>query len=74
MATDWGKERRLDKELEIKVNQSKQRDITLRHGIWAGVCALALVVSFAIGMYTVVRVKQLDNTVKIEQLHFEVKK
>lgn len=59
-AEDWQKQRNEEKKLEIAVNQSQQHDMTLRHGIWATVCAIALVITVAIICYTVIAITKLN--------------
>lgn len=57
---NWQAQRNEEKILEIAVNQSKQHDMTLRHAIWASVCAIALVITVAIICYTMISITKLN--------------
>lgn len=51
-------------ESEIRLNKSKQGDITARHFIWAIVCMVALVGTVVIITHTVVELAKIHAGVK----------
>lgn len=62
--TDYHKEH-LDKvEAEIRLNRSKQGDITARHFVWAVVCMVALVGTALIISRTVIELAKIHMGAK----------